>query len=76
MYNLFTEVGTAAMGASGCGFLDVEDVELGQLSMVTETVEWSSPVNTAGNISNCGGMSYSHSTPVERTHWDRSFCPL
>ena len=45
--------GIVAMGLSGCGFLNVEDVELGQLPMVTETGEWSSPVDTAGHLCNC-----------------------
>ena len=44
--------GIVAMGISGCGFLDVEDIELGQLPMVTETGEWSSPVDTAGHLCN------------------------
>ena len=44
--------GIVAMGISGCGFLNVEDVKLGQLPMVTETGEWSSPVDTAGHFCN------------------------
>ena len=41
------------MGTRGCGLLDVKDVELGQLPMVTETRERSSPVDTAGQLGNC-----------------------
>ena len=51
--NLVTMAGRiVAMGLSGCGFLDVEDIELGQLPMVTETGEWSPPVDTAGHLRN------------------------
>ena len=39
-----------AMRTRGCGLLDVKDVELGQLPMVTETRERSSPVDTAGQL--------------------------
>ena len=38
------------MGTRRCGLLDVKDVELGQLPMVTETRERSSPVDTAGQL--------------------------
>ena len=38
------------MRTRGCGLLDVKDVELGQLPMVTETRERSSPVDTAGQL--------------------------
>ena len=51
--NIVTVVGRiVAMGISGCGFIDVEDVELSQLPMVIETGEWSSPVDTAGHLHN------------------------
>ena len=51
--HLLSEAGSAAASAGGCGLLNVQDIELCQLSMVTETGEGGPPKHVARNIGSC-----------------------
>ena len=49
---LLAEVGGAASRVGGCGLLDMKDIELCQLPVVTERGEGGSPEHTARDVGN------------------------